>query len=537
MFIFLIRAFMMKERIWKFVFVFGLLIYLGQIQSFSQTKLKVTQADSLYYDESLFGSEVQILLGNVIVDHMQTRMYCDTAYRFTVGDSIKAVSNIHIIHNDSIHIYGKTLDYNSRTGIAKLRNKVRMVNGNVVLTTDYLDFDRVNNVGYYFNTGKIVSQDNILTSDFGYYYPTLNKAVFQNDVEVDNPEYDMFSDTLRYNTFSEIVSILGPTFIVSPDNIIYSEDGYYNTKLDEALLKRNSYIQGEQILKGDTIFYNRNNGIGEVFSSMELHDTTNHTIITGDYGIYNEITGRALVTDSSLLMQIHAGDTLFMHADTLRSEPIDTTDFRLILAYNKVQFFRVDMQGRCDSMVFNSQDSTNTFYNEPIIWSKGNQMTADEIVMYLENGVFKRVELNTRAFIVSQVDTASYNQIKGRHMIGYISNNELSKIDVDGDGETIYYMVENGEVTGVDKATCSKLSVYLRQRAIYRISRLDIIEGKMNSHLLIPKEETLLKGFYWLEEFRPKKMEDIFFFEELIERDRGQTRSDFGLDDDEFTID
>ncbi|WP_233145514.1 OstA-like protein [Labilibacter marinus] len=493
--------------------------------------VEVNNADNFIGDEELYGKDIEVLIGNVKFTHGTAVMYCDTAYRYKLENKMKAKGNIHIIQNDSLHLYGKRLNYNGNTGIAEVRDDVKLINKDVVLTTDYLDYDRFNNFAYYFNFGKIVNKENVLTSKKGYYYPDTDQVHYKDSVVGVNPKYTIYSDTLIYHTVTKVSKIEGPTFIISDSNTIYAEAGYYDMMHDLALLKENAYVDGEQLLKGDTIYYDRGSGIGEIFNSMELHDTTNNVIIKGDYGFYNEITKDALATKNAELLQMYNNDTLFLHADTLQAVPLEDGEEKLIKAYRKVKYFRTDMQGRCDSMVFDSRDTTNTFYYDPIMWSMGNQLTADIIKMYTKDEVMDKVDLIDRSFIISEEDSCRYNQVKGKLMTGYIRNNEIYKIDVNGNAQSVYFPMDRKNVIGVNRAECSNMTLYLRQRAVEQITMRVSPNGNMNPPFLVPDENLRLDGFYWLEEFRPKTKAEIFIWEELPEIDRGEDLSEYDLDE------
>ncbi len=495
-------------------------------------KIILEAADSLKYDETRLGKGVQALYGNVKFRHTNTILFCDSAYMYRDSNMVIAFSNVHMIQNDSIHLYGRKMDYLGNQDLARVRGNVKMVKGNTTLTTQFLDFDRIKNIGTYFNSGTIINGDNKLVSELGYFYPNLNEAFFKDSVKVYNPDYTMFSDTLKYHTTTEIATLLGPTFIVGKNNLIYSEKGYYNTKKNQSKLSKNSYIQSkEQLLKGDTIFYNRTTGIGEVFMNMDLTDTINHIIIKGDYGFYNELKKTALATKKAQLLQIYQGDTLFLHADTLRADPIPDTDFRLIKAYNSVKFFRQDFQGRCDSMVYNSQDSTNTFFNDPILWAQGSQMTAQTITMYSKNNNLDHIELVNSSFIISKEDSSMFNQIKGKNMTGYIKDKELYKIDVDGNGQTIYYPKDNNDIIGINRAESSDLSLFFKNRKIDKIIMRVKPTGNMNPPHILPAKDIKLAGFIWLEQYQPKSKDDIFIKDQLPKMEERPAYDDFTGED------
>ena len=497
-----------------------MIVYLVLILSSSQnslaqtkktSKVELIHADSLNYDPEIYGKGIRVVFDNVEFKHTNTNLYCDSAFFNRDSNVIVAYGNIHIIQDDSIHLYGDELTYLGNDNLAKIRKNVKMEKGNVTLLTDYLDYDREKHVGYYFNGGTVLNGENTLKSDWGFYYPNQDEAFFKDTVTLHNDQFTLFSDTLKYDTKNEIARITGPTFIVTNTNTIYSEKGYYDTKKDYSQLLKNSYIQGEkQLLKGDTINYDKITGIGEVFNNMELIDTVNNIIVKGNYGYYNEITGASLSTKKAQMLQYQQGDTLYLHADTLRSDPVPETESRLIRAYHHVRFFRPNVQGVCDSMVYNMIDSTNTMYYDPVIWSEGSQMTAQEIIMYNKNDLLDRVELKQSAFIVSLEDSALYDQIKGRDMMGYIRNNELFKIDVEGNAQTVYYPKDGDAIIGVNRAESSNMTIFFKNKKAQTIILRNSPAGNMNPPYILPTEDVRLKGFVWLEIHRPKNKEDIF---------------------------
>lgn len=503
----------------------------AQTETQKKAQIHIEHADYME-GAARFGKNVQALFGKVRFKHKETLMFCDSAFFHRDSNLVHAYGSIHVIQADSVHLYGNVLHYFGNEDKAVVRENVRLVNNDVVLTTEFLDYDRRNNVAYYFNGGKIVSGDNQLTSTLGYYYPNSEEAHFRDSVIVVNPDYTMHSDTLQYFTIPKVVKIVGPTTIYSEQNTIYSEAGFYDTNKDIAQLEKKSSVKGrDQELYGDTIFYDRKSGFGEVFSHMALHDTANHVIITGDYGYYNELTRKALATKRAVMMQIDHNDTLFLHADTLRVDPIDDTEYQLIRAFHNVKFFRDDFQGRCDSMVYDLRDSINTFYKDPVIWAMGNQMSANTIKLYTKNKVLYQAKLFDNSFVVAPEDSLDhYNQVKGRNMTGHFKDNELHRIDVDGNSQAIYYPKDDDIIIGMNKAESSNMSILLEKQKVVGIILRTQPSGNLTPPFLVADENKKLLGFRWLEKYRPKTKEDIFIKDKMQEIVPQIDYSEFKLD-------
>ena len=208
---------------------------------------------------------------------------------------------------------------------------------------------------------------------------------FKTDVVLTNPNYVMRTDTMNYNTLSHTSFFFGPTTITSKENFIYCERGFYNTETEISGFTNQAYIKtSTQKLSGDSIGYNRKSGEGKAFENVSINDSVNNILINGNYAEHNENTGRSLVTGRAEMIQVFTTDSLFLHADTLSAieDTIAKKDStqkqkRTLFAFHNVKFFKTDLQGRCDSLVYSFRDSAIHLFRVPILWSNTNQMTAE----------------------------------------------------------------------------------------------------------------------------------------------------------------
>ena len=295
-------------------------------------RIEILNSDLVTYDRKIIYNADR-LIGNVLLRHGNVRMYCDSAYFYKDSSNIAdAYSHVHIIQGDTLNLYGDRIKYDGNSKIAIVTGNVKLVNKSVTLTTNEMIFDLRTNIGNYQNWGKIVDTANVLVSKIGRYYSNEDLCFFKDSVKVTNKDFVLTADTLKYNSKTERVFLVGPTHIVgtTKQGTLYSEKGWYDTRTNIAELYKSSRIMGkEQSLQGDTIFYSRNTGLGRARSRVLLSDTTNHVAITGRNGNYNEKTKIAFVTDSAIFMQFSAKDTLFLHADTLKSIP-DLTKYEVV---------------------------------------------------------------------------------------------------------------------------------------------------------------------------------------------------------------
>jgi lipopolysaccharide export system protein LptA len=295
--------------------------------SLPQPEKKKRRIDLVWADSTTINQRIANAVryqGHVEFSQNNVVLFCDSAYSYNDSNMVDAFGNVHIIQGDTLNLYGDRIKYEGNSKIAKVNGNVKLVNKSITLTTDELVFDLRTNIGNYHTWGKIVDTANVLVSKIGRYYSNEDLFFFKDSVKVTNKDFILTADTLKYNSKTERVFIVGPTHIkgTTKQGTLYSEKGWYDTRTNIAELYKASKIMGkEQTLQGDTLFYSRNTGTGRARNRVILSDTTNHVAVTGRTGVYNEKTKIAFVTDSAVFMQYSPKDTLFLHADTLRSIP------------------------------------------------------------------------------------------------------------------------------------------------------------------------------------------------------------------------
>ena len=480
-----------------------------------KTKVYLIHSNTLSFDKAV-KPDAQILNGDVCFRHDSSYMYCDSAYFFEQTNSLEAFSNVRMEQGDTLFVYGDYLFYDGNTQVAYLRENVRMENGQVTLFTDSLNYERIPNIGYYFEGGLIVDSLNQLSSFYGQYSPETKLAVFNDSVRLENTDFTLYSDTLHYDTQSKIATILGPSVIVSDSGTIHTSRGWYDTVNNTSLLLDQSQVEsGEKILIGDSIFYNRDTGMGEVYGNMSLIDTAQHVTLQGEYGYYNEQTGYAFATDSARFLEYSQGDTLFLHADTLQMVTVDSI-YREIKAYYGVRFYRTDMQGVCDSMQFNTRDSVLYMYTEPVLWNEQYQLYGDTIAIYMNDSTIEYAHVIQFAFAAQHVDSSYYNQLKGNDLKAYFEGQAVHQIDVAGNAESIFYPLEkDGAKVGMNETKSGFLTIWVKDN---KLDKLKIWPSPVGSMTPIPDlkpDQKMLKDFYWFDYLRPKNRDDIY---EVVKR-------------------
>ena len=484
------------------------------VASIAQNKdnIYLEHSETLSFDKKQ-NANCQVLRGNVVFRHDKAYMYCDSAYFYDQNNAIDAFSNIRMQQGDTLFVYGDKMHYDGNTKMARLKGHVRMINRETTLETDSLDFDRVQNVGYYYTGGRIYDKENVLTSIWGEYSPTTKMSVFKDKVRLVNKKFGLGSDNLKYNTLSKIAYIIGPSLILYEKNTtIYTENGWYNTLTEKSQLLKKSYVEqndGKKLV-GDTIYYDKKIGEGIALSHVQLIDTAQKVTVYGKHGYYREKDKFGVVRDSAYAIEYsNLKDTLFLHADTLRTQADST--YNKVRAIGNVRFFRSDLQGKCDTLLYSTRDSILNMYTSPVLWADSAQVAGEIIQVYQKDKSPSMVWVKGWAMAITQEDSIRFNQLAGKSLKAYIKDKHLYKIEVEGNAETIYYPREkDGNLIGINRAECSKLVVYLKDRKINKIVMSPSSSGTLYPDNQMPEDKKHLAAFAWQDDIRPKNRKDIF---------------------------
>lgn len=480
---------------------------------YQKNKVFLEYADKLSMDEAI-STDYQVLTGNVKFRKEGMFMYCDSAHFYESSNSLDAFGNVRMEQGDTLFIYSDILNYNGDEELARLRYNVRMINRDVTLTTDSFDYDLAINLGYYTTGGKIVDSSNELTSVYGQYSPDSKDAEFLFDVILTNEKFVLSTDTLKYNTNNHIADIVGITNINTNDStLIVSDLGWYNTDTEEATLYNRStiYTKDGKVLNGDTLFYDKKAGFGEAFGAMVLTDSVNSSILEGDYGFYNEIEEASFSTGHSRAMEYSQGDTLYLHADTLRTyiDKIDTT--RVLVGFHNTRFYRIDMQGICDSISFTSRDSLLHMHIHPIVWNENKQIFGNVIDVHLNDSTVDWARLPQFGFMAEQIESIYYNQLTGNEMFAVFENGTIKELDVSGNVQTIFFPAEEDSTYNkMVFAESSFLKIWFNGQQIDKLKMWPDINGKAIPLFLSKRSDYYLKDFAWYDKLRPVDKDDIF---------------------------
>ena len=488
----------------------------GRHRPKTDERVYLKHADMLRFNQYGEHAGAQILNGNVAFLHKGALLTCDSAYFYQESNSFKAFGHVKMRQGDTLSLTSDYAFYDGDNQMAEARHNVLLRHRGTKLYTDSLNYDRLYNIGYFFEGGKMVDRNNVLVSDWGEYDTETRKAVFNYNVNLRNPKFTLTTDTLHYDTRTSLANIVGPSVIRSKESVIHTSDGYYNTNTGRARLYGRSTMsnKGKEIT-GDSLFYDEKRGISQGYRNVIYKDTQKKNELHCNYLWYNEKNGFAFATENPVMMEYSQKDTLFVHSDTIKviTYHLNTDSvYRTAHCYNKVRAFRNDVQAVCDSLVYNTKDSCMTMYRDPIAWSGDRQLLGEEIQVFMKDSTIDRAHIINQALTAELMpDKEHYQQLSSKEMFAYFTKGQITQTEAIGNVRSIYYPVDDKDSTlmGLVYIETDTMKMFMRDRQLQKIwtSKTD---GTWYPMTQIPPERYKLDGFTWFDYIRPINKDDIY---------------------------
>lgn len=466
--------------------------------------LEIKYADRLDFKKVDSLHSYAILVGKAHVKQEKTDFYADSMVVNEIDNTLEAFGNVHINDADSVHTYAQYVKYLGKEKKAFLKKKVRLTDGKGELTSDELEYDVTLKIGTYLKGGKLVNKKTTLTSREGYYYGDTKDVLFKQKVVLIDPEYKVVTDTLQYNTSTEIATFTSPTIIYSDSGrrTVKTRQGYFDMKNKRGILNKRSVIDDstytftaddmaiDDSTKQDEF---RGNAVYRGKDTAKGFDLIANNIKT------NRKKDILLATEKPILLIKQNKDSVFVSADTLytakltdllktRNVPVvrdsiadtlskplvdslspkklvdslspkpspasllarpgidsankkDSSSNKYFEAYFNVRIYSDSLQAVCDSLFFSLEDSVFRLFRNPVLWAKQNQITGDTIYLYTKNQKPERLYVFENAMAIGRVDSTNYyNQSKATTINTLFTDGQISFIRMKGNAESVYYM-------------------------------------------------------------------------------------------------
>lgn len=460
----------------------------------------------------------KIFIGNVQAQHDSMYIYCNKAYLFEKDNYIKLFGNVRLVQDDTLQMTSKYAEYNGVEKIAFASGNVVMTSPDSSLKSEKVYYDRNTGIAYYNDHATITNRQNTLKSKSGKYYTHELKYEFRTQVVITNLETIIKSNHLDYYEDSGHAYLFGPSTIDNKDNHIYTENGFYDTRLDQGRMIQNSFIlYDNKRIEADEMFYDERQSYAKGINNVKVTDTINNTIATSHFAEVFRANDSIYMTKKPLIEYYTEQDTTYFHAKNLQIVGPDKQ--RIIKGYPNARIYRTpEMSGKADSLHYDQKIGLLQLIRKPVLFNGESQLTGD--VIHLINDVVTEkldsLKVLNNAFVVEK-DTlgTGFNQAKGINMYGKFIDDKIRQIDLVQNAEMIYYLYDEGELQGIDKGICSKIVLELEDNKITTATRMINPEGTTYPPEQFPENARRLQGFHWRGDERIYSVAALFSDEEL----------------------
>ncbi len=388
--------------------------------------------------KSVNGEAIREVFGDVVVTQGNVRITCEHAVQFLSQNDAQLIGNV-IVTQDSVTIttdqgfyYGDERKAESYSGVTLNDKKV------------------------------------ILSADTGEYYFRLDKAFFRHNVKLYDTATTLTSKVLTYYKSEDRMVAVGDVKI----------------------------INNESIISADSLEHFRNTRVTYAYKNVRIKNTKNNVVIYGDHLEDYAQNSYTLVNLNPLLVQvdtIYAGvpDSLTGISDgTIKASSgtfrLDTLIIKskIMEAYHDTSnIFKATDSVKIVRDRFASINDLTTYYksqhelitkkvneeaNQPILWYENSQLTGDSITIYLNDNSIKLLDVDRRAFLLSQdsIFQNRFNQLSGNRIEVEFTGGDISKTRVFGGVHSIYYMFEGHTPNGLTKSSSETAMINFEDRKV-----------------------------------------------------------------------
>ena len=559
------------------------------------------------------GGRYRQVIGPARFLHNGTYLICDTALWNLETKIIDAWGNVSIMQEETV-LTSDNLKYLIDEDLARFRGSVVQLTDkdHNTLRTRYLDYNTKDSVAVFMNGASMRDKDGqIIESRDGTYESKIKRFTFENDVNMFTDSIFVKTRKLIYESDLNLATFGAGTNAWQEDNMLSSEKGWYDRGREVFLFMDDVHVlTPDQEGWCDSLYFYRGPQDVEMLGNAQISDTTRNVFSLAGHVHYQDSLSKVTLTrDPAVITQTDeedgSVDTVYLGAeklvyytvrmcdidstlvedsekrlsdldvdpvgefrkkaaqaaakaaeeaaqndpnyrarkeaekrtsaparkapaapaqddttalsgpvgmpdslaisDTLAVEPLDTTGIGFLEALHNVRIYKKDMQVVCDSLVYSDLDSLARLFKSPMIWQEvRRQYAADSITVVIDEGAMKKASLMSNAFITIQEDTDLFDQIRATEMLAFFDEKGgLTRFDALGGASALFFIEENDTYATVNKTDSKMLSATFKDGDIERIYYYESPKNDGYPVVQLANDEKLLKGFNWQPEKRP----------------------------------
>ncbi|MBK7763572.1 MAG: hypothetical protein IPI46_09395 [Bacteroidetes bacterium] len=473
-----------------------------------------TQAQSDYIKYTGMNSTA-LMTGNVQIHDISNTLYSNVV-TYTLNTKIGKYFDGGTLQTEETTVSSNEGTYNGTTKQAYFKNEVLITNPKYIIESKELTYNTNSKVIKFLDESRIMSEKDTVITSAGVYDSKNEEAFFTKRTTIQNKDQIIAGNTMQYNDKTGFAKASG--------RVVIEQEG------------------GKQLIIADETEYNKKTGYAKAMGRVVILDTAEKSRLICGKVEFNNHSKFMLATVDPKLITLVDKDSLYMRADTIMSIRVrdinnlkrtetytidkkqktklitynllladstfireDSIEPKLMMANHQVKIFSDSLQAVCDSLTYSQTDSSFSLFVNPVMWNQKQQGNADTIYLHTKQNKLSEVNLRNASMLIIESAQHKYDQMAGKYIDAYFTNNQINWVHIDQNAECIYYAKdEKGAYLGLNKAESAKIKVFFENK---ELDHLVFIENPKGSFIPIDKigdKDKLLETFKLFTERRPQ---------------------------------
>ena len=448
-------------------------VALAQTSNSQKEQVQILGANTIERDPKI--SEASRLLGNVKLGFGEAILYCDSAYRFDDG-RFEVFSSIKVINEPSTILFAEYAILNPESQTINVRENVEFLHEELSITCPELIYDIERKLVRYYQRALFKDGSKTLKSNLGTYSSRSGRLYAGGNVIIEDGTDFIASDSIAIDKEDQHFSIFKRTHMDMDGALINCSRGEFDAASESGWFSGNASIYDQKgYLAGDSIVVSQISGEGSAWGNVIVKDSSRTLTVTGIYAnrtseieiIHGDSSTPAIATN------IEEGDTLILGANRLRK----SEDW--LFAVGEVEFEQGAFSGEGDSLSWELNVDEVWLLGNPAVRSEDEELTGDSVKMIVVDNKPSILSLIGNAKVLSYTNDTLQNQMMGKTLDAKFTEGEIDHVDIKGNGNIVYYTIDDVNSVSLNKATCSHIKMHFRNREVKSIILLNSPEGSV----------------------------------------------------------
>ena len=244
--------------------------------------------------------------------HNDTFLICDTALWNVRTNEIFAISNVKILQDQTV-LTGDKLTYYVDRDLAEFRGSLVQLEDkdHNVLRTEFLDYNTRDSVAIFFNGGSMKdAEGQVIESRTGTYDSKAKTFTFSDNVNMFTDSVFVKTTNLVYDSARNKASFGFGTDAWSEDNMLSSNAGWYDRNREIFLFRLDVHgMSDTQEGWADSLFNYRPTGDIELLGNAQVTDTTRDMSAVAGRMLYTDSLSRLVMTREPAVIGVVKSET------------------------------------------------------------------------------------------------------------------------------------------------------------------------------------------------------------------------------------